>query len=170
MPADAAADAPPMPSILFVCLGNICRSPTAEAVFRAKAAAAGLDAVIDSAGTGGWHIGEPPDPRAREAGEAAGYSFDGQSGRQVTRTDFAQYDYILAMDRSNLIDLEAMKPPGYSGHLGLFLDFASTFEGVGESQRDVPDPYYGGRDGFKTVVALIENASEGLIAKIKSGG
>ena len=151
-----------MTSVLFVCLGNICRSPTAEAVFRQKARQAGLDLVIDSAGTGGWHVGASPDPRAIEAGEAAGYSFAGQSARKAETSDFARFDYVLAMDKENLRNLEALAPQNYSGQLGLFLDYAD-----GQNTREVPDPYYGGGSGFKDVVALIEAASEGLLAVIK---
>ncbi len=147
-----------MSSVLFVCLGNICRSPTAEAIFRKRASEARLDVIIDSAGTGGWHVGASPDPRSVEAGEAAGYSFAGQSARKAERTDFAKFDYILAMDRENLRNLQTLAPEGYSGHLGLFLDFAPN-----QSIREVPDPYYGGQDGFKQVVYLIEQASDGLI-------
>lgn len=150
-----------MSSVLFVCLGNICRSPTAEAIFRKRASEAGLDVVIDSAGTGGWHVGAAPDARSVAAGEAAGYSFVGQSARKVERTDFAKFDYILAMDRENLRNLQTLAPEGYSGHLGLFLDFAPN-----QSIREVPDPYYGGQDGFKQVVYLIEQASEGLINRV----
>ena len=150
-----------MSSVLFVCLGNICRSPTAEAIFRKRASEAGLDVVIDSAGTGGWHVGAAPDSRSVAAGEAAGYSFAGQSARKVERTDFAKFDYILAMDRENLRNLQTLAPEGYSGHLGLFLDFAPN-----QSIREVPDPYYGGQDGFKQVVYLIEQASEGLINRV----
>lgn len=146
------------PSILFVCLGNICRSPTAEAIFRKRAAQSGLDLRIDSAGTGAWHAGETPDSRAMEAGEARGYNFAGQAARQVCSSDFAEYDYILAMDRKNLAHLQAMYPKTYSGTLALFLDFAKDI-----SITEVPDPYYGGPDGFDNVIDLIENASDGLI-------
>lgn len=151
-----------MTSVLFVCLGNICRSPTAEAIFRQKAKRAGLELVIDSAGTGGWHVGASPDPRAIETGEAAGYSFAGLSARKAEKSDFAKFDYILAMDKENLANLRTISPQNYSGHLGLFLDFAKT-----QNTREVPDPYYGGNEGFKDVVTLIEDASDGLLAAIK---
>lgn len=149
-------------SVLFVCLGNICRSPTAQAAFERKAKLAGLDVVIDSAGTSHWHIGGRPDPRSLEHGEARGLSFDGQAARQVGRGDFAQFDYILAMDSDNLSVLRGIAPKTYSGHLGLFLDFAE-----GPKERSVPDPYYGGADGFDEVIDLIEAASDGLIAHIQ---
>ena len=108
------------PKVLFICLGNICRSPTAEAVFRVRAAQAGLDVFIDSAGTSGWHIGEPPDPRSIEAGEARGYSFKGQASRKVIRADFGQFDYVLAMDEKNLRALKEICPESYLSRIGLF--------------------------------------------------
>jgi len=137
-----------MPSVLFVCLGNICRSPTAEAVFRARAG--DRDIQIDSAGTGAWHAGEPPDPRSRAEGERRGYSFAGQSARKVRQSDFTEFDYILAMDASNLRDLAEIAPANMTANLSLFLP----------DGRDVPDPYYGGADGFRNVVDLIENAAD----------
>lgn len=146
------------PTVLFVCLGNICRSPTAEAVFRKRAADAGLDIHIESAGTGAWHAGERPDTRAIEAGERRGYSFAGQSARKIKSDDFARFDYILAMDGKNLKDLQDMQPETYSGTLALFLDFVKD-----TSISEVPDPYYGGPDGFENVIDLIEAASDGLI-------
>ena len=152
----------PTPTILFVCLGNICRSPTAEAVFRQRAAQAGLDVIIESAGTGAWHAGEPPDPRAIEHGERRGYDFTGQTARKVSSADFSQFEYVLAMDQSNLVDLRRICPPGYSGHLSRFLHFASN-----PNVKNVPDPYYGGTDGFEQVIDLIEQASDGLIKHLK---
>lgn len=154
-----------MTAILFVCLGNICRSPTAQAVFTRIAAREGLgDIEIESAGTGAWHAGELPDARSREAGIARGYSFEGQVARQVESLDFARFDYILAMDSKNLSALKAMQPKNWNAHLGLFLDFSDT------PGADVPDPYYGGPDGFEDVITLIERASRGLAAHIKSTG
>jgi len=150
-----------MPSILFVCLGNICRSPTAEAVFKARAAGNGLQLYVDSAGTSGWHAGEAPDHRAIEAGISRGYDFTGQASRMVERSDFASFDYILAMDRKNLRDLQALRPDGYGGELALFLDYAPQ-----TGLTDVPDPYYGGGSGFDQVLDLIEAASDGLIAAL----
>jgi len=149
------------PKVLFVCLGNICRSPTAEAVFRYKAKLAEIDVEIDSAGTDGWHKGELPDPRAREAGGSRGYSFDGQTARPVVETDFFDFDLILAMDRRNYSDLIAMAPGTQIGKVRLFLEFGNT------NEKEVPDPYYGGSDGFENVLDLIENASEGLIAHLQ---
>lgn len=152
-----------MTSVLFICLGNICRSPTAQAVFTRMAHEAGLtNPDIDSAGTGAWHAGELPDIRAREAGTARGYDFTGQSARAVENLDFARFDYILAMDSQNLRALKDMEPKNWRGHLGLFLDFA------GQDNADVPDPYYGGPAGFENVLDLIERASRGLIAHIKT--
>jgi len=151
------------PKVLFICLGNICRSPTAEAVFRSRADAAGLDVYIDSAGTSGWHIGEPPDPRSIEAGEARGYSFKGQASRKVIRADFGEFDHVLAMDWNNIEALKKICPESYLSRIGLFLDYVPN-----ASTREVPDPYYGGGDGFTRVLDLIEQASDGLIAALKT--
>lgn len=150
------------PSVLFVCLGNICRSPTAEAVFRKRASEAGLDFLVESAGTGAWHVGERPDPRAISAGETRGYSFEGQTARQVSSEDFARFEYILAMDSQNLENLRAMSPDNYSGTLALFLNYADNAD-----DKNVPDPYYGGPDGFEHVIDLIEAASDGLIKTLR---
>jgi protein-tyrosine phosphatase len=149
-------------TVLFVCLGNICRSPTAEAVFRKRATDAGLNLRIESAGTGGWHRGEPPDPRARDAGELRGYSFAGQEARKVEQNDFAVFDLILAMDQRNHTDLHAACPKPHRGKIKLFLDFAPHL-----TVREVPDPYYGGADGFDQVLDLVEAASDGLITKLR---
>lgn len=146
--------------VLFVCLGNICRSPTAHGIFEHKVRAAGADSRIgiESAGTGAWHVGKAPDPRACEAARARGYRLEHQRARQVDPSDFERFDYVLAMDQSNLDELRRMAPPGFNGHLGLFLDF-----GDGPGGREVPDPYYGGHDGFERVLDLVENACDGLL-------
>ena len=148
-------------SVLFVCLGNICRSPTAEAVFKHKAAQAGLNIEIDSAGTHGYHIGNPPDKRSQAAGVERGYSFKGLKCRRVDENDFERFDFILAMDNSNLANLHGMSQSQYHDKIKLFLDFANV------DDKEVPDPYYGGKRGFELVLDLIEEASEGLIAHIK---
>ena len=145
-----------MTSVLFVCLGNICRSPTAEAVFRARAGHA--DIKIDSAGTGAWHAGNPPDPRSRAEGERWGYSFAGQAARKVRVQDFYDFDFILAMDASNLSDLKDIQPENATAHSSLFLPDGS----------DVPDPYYGGLDGFARVVDLIEDASDFWLSQLNA--
>lgn len=154
-------------SVLFVCLGNICRSPTAEAVFRAQVQRSPLAGRvgIDSAGTGGWHAGDPPDWRAIAHAANRGYDLSPLRARQVARADFERHDWILAMDRSNLRDLEGLKPPDYRGHLGLFLDLAPSI-GV----REVPDPYDGGPDGFERVLDLVEAAGDALVARLAAAG
>ncbi len=146
--------------VLFVCLGNICRSPTAHGVFARQVADAGLaeEIVVDSAGTGAWHVGEPPDGRATEAARARGYDLGWLRARQVSPADFERFDYILVMDKNNLGHLQAMQPAEYGGHLGLFLDFHPH-----PPVREVPDPYYGGDDGFDRVLDLVEEASRGLL-------
>ena len=151
---------PPERSVLFVCLGNICRSPTVEAVFRAALEQQRLDDRIhvDSAGTGNWHVGCAPDPRAIQAARRRGYDLTALRARQIEPADFSRYGWILAMDESNLRVLESMRPSGFAGYLGLLLDFVPEL-GV----REVPDPYYGGRDGFDHVLDLAEAASDALI-------
>ncbi len=151
-------------SVLFVCLGNICRSPTAEAVFRERVIAAGLEAHIriDSAGTGDWHIGRAPDPRTREAGARRGYQIDNQSARQVIPPDFYEFDVVLAMDNTNRADLQAMQPADVNVTLGRFLDYSTA-----ASVKEVPDPYYGGEDGFDRVLDLIEGGADGLLDALR---
>ena len=150
--------------VLFVCLGNICRSPASEGVFRNIVANAGLDDVIgvDSAGMGGWHVGDPPDSRGQAAAVKRGYNLSGQRARQVTISDFADFDYIIGMDRSNCAELTAMAPKKARDKIKLFLDFAPQF-----GLQDVPDPYYGGPEGFETVLDLVEEASKGLLGDIE---
>ena len=149
--------------ILFVCLGNICRSPTAEGVFRQRARQAGLtDLQIDSAGTAGWHVGKAPDPRSVAAAQGRGYDLSTLRARQVRVADFDHFDLVLAMDRQNLAELKSLAPRGAKSSLGLFLDYAS-----GVALKDVPDPYYGGAAGFEQVLDLVEQASDGLIARLR---
>ncbi|MGI1678106.1 MAG: low molecular weight phosphotyrosine protein phosphatase [Cellvibrionaceae bacterium] len=154
-----------MVKVLFVCLGNICRSPTAHGIFRELVRKENLENVIiiDSAGTGDWHIGKSPDKRAIKAAKQNGYDISDLRARQVTSEDFQQYDYILAMDNSNLNNLRSISPLNYSGELKLILDYHPD-----QPLREVPDPYYGENDGFVTVLTLIENASANLLEQIKN--
>lgn len=150
--------------VLFVCLGNICRSPTAEAVFRTLVEKAGLaDLVeIDSCGTAGYHVGDPSDSRSRSAARRRGYDMSQLRGRQVHNSDFKTFDYIFAMDNANLAVLETRCPEPFQSKLGLFLTFA-----LEHGETEVPDPYYGGEDGFSHVLDLVEDASKGLIEELK---
>jgi len=150
--------------VLFVCLGNICRSPTAHGVFLQKVAQAGLQSRIevDSAGTAAYHIGKAPDARATAAAARRGFDLTPLRARQAIAADFGEYDYILPMDEQNLIDLQSISPADYQGHLGLFLAFA------GREGDEVPDPYYGGDQGFEDVLDMVEAASEGLLAQIEA--
>lgn len=152
-----------MKSVLFVCLGNICRSPTAHGVFQSLVDAQGLGdkVMVDSAGTAAYHVGNPPDGRSSAAALKRGYNLSSLRARQAAEADFEAFDYILAMDHSNLLNLRSIAPAGYAGHLGLFLDFS------GSPEEDVPDPYYGGDAGFEHVLDLVESASEGLLQTIK---
>ncbi|MEO8509579.1 MAG: low molecular weight protein-tyrosine-phosphatase [Betaproteobacteria bacterium] len=149
--------------VLFVCMGNICRSPTAEGVFRMAAYRAGLldQLDIDSAGTHGYHAGEPPDRRATQAARARGYDIARLRARQVEQADFERFDWIYAMDKANLRVLTELRPRGYRGNLGLYLDLVPE---VGA--REMPDPYYGGAEGFERVVDLAEAAADALVAKL----
>jgi protein-tyrosine phosphatase len=152
--------------ILFVCLGNICRSPTAEGVLRVLAAreAPDLALEIDSAGTAGYHVGEPPDPRTRQAAARRGYDLNALRARIVEPLDFERFDLILAMDRDNLRVLRRRAPATAHERLQLFLEFAPD-SGI----EDVPDPYYGGPNGFEEVLDLVEVAARGLIAHLRRG-
>ncbi|MEM9284661.1 MAG: low molecular weight protein-tyrosine-phosphatase [Pseudomonadota bacterium] len=147
-----------MTSVLFVCLGNICRSPAAEGVFRDRAAAAGLDVTVDSAGTGAWHAGEPPDRRMIAAAARRRYDLSAQRARQVDDGDGYSFDYILAMDASNLSDLRDRALPDWTATVRML------YPG-----RDVPDPYYGGEQGFETVLDMLEEGVDALIEEIKAG-
>jgi low molecular weight protein-tyrosine phosphatase len=150
--------------ILFVCLGNICRSPTAEVVFRVVASreAPELALEIDSAGTAGYHVGELPDRRTRQAAARRGYDMSALRARVVEPEDFERFDLILAMDRENLRALERRAPAQARDRLRLFLEFAPE-AGINE----VPDPYYGGPNGFEDVLDLIEAASRGLVEHLR---
>ncbi len=146
--------------VLFVCLGNICRSPTAHGVFQSLVNQRGLSDkfVIDSAGTAAWHEGKSPDSRSQKHAQQRSYDLSFIEGRQVVSNDFEQFDYILAMDRSNLENLQALCPEQYLYKLKLFLVFS------GCSEIEVPDPYFGGSAGFDHVLDLVEAAGEGFLA------
>ena len=150
-------------SILMVCMGNICRSPTAEGVFRRKAEAAGLAHLlhIDSAGTHGYHVGSTPDVRARKAALGRGYDLSSLRGRQVSDEDFEVFDYVLAMDRDNFHNLQQRCPERHKHKVKLYLAFSRRFPNL-----NVPDPYYGGSKGFEQVLDMVEDAAEGLLAEI----
>lgn len=150
--------------VLFVCLGNICRSPTAEGVFRQQVRAAGLqdEIEIDSAGTGDWHVGKAPDSRTARAARQRGYALEELRARQFEVADFQRFDLILAMDQSNLRDLQALRPATARAELDLFL------RRCGQPEHEVPDPYYGGADGFDQVLDLIECAGAALLADLRA--
>ncbi|WP_106754554.1 low molecular weight protein-tyrosine-phosphatase [Pannonibacter carbonis] len=148
-----------MPAVLFVCLGNICRSPLAEGVFRhlTHHHAGGEPLLIDSAGTGAWHQGEAPDPRSIAVAARHGIDISGQKARQVIGADFSRFDLILAMDGSNLSDLKRMMPAQATATVRLFLDAPPC---------DVPDPYYGGPTGFETVFRMVEDGARRVAEEI----
>lgn len=154
-----------MIKVLFICMGNICRSPTAEGVFRDKVKQAGLEMEIqiDSAGTHDYHIGKPPDARAQEAAHKRGYDLADLRGRQVCRRDFEEFDYVLAMDADNLAMLLKDCPPHQRHKVRRLLSFSRRYPNL-----DVPDPYYGRHAGFNQVLDMIEDAADGLLAEIES--
>lgn len=158
--------------VLFVCLGNICRSPTAHGVFRAIAAreAPGLITEVDSAGTADYHIGDPPDPRTCRVAAQRGYDLSDLRARQLEREDFSRYDLLLAMDRANLIAMQSLAPAPLRPRASLFLEFACGGQHpVHGPLLEVPDPYYGGEADFLRVVDLVEHASRSLIDRLREG-
>lgn len=150
--------------VLFVCMGNICRSPTAEGVFRHKVNQANMEDLIyiDSAGTHAYHTGEPPDQRAQKAALKRNIDLSSQRARRVSRDDILEFDYVIAMDSDNKTDLLSICPPGFEDKIHLFLEFSRSDE------REVPDPYYGQGHGFDIVLNLVEQASEGLLRHIRT--
>jgi len=153
-----------MVKVLFVCMGNICRSPTAHGVFEHMLREEGLvsNIEVDSCGTHAYHIGDAPDRRSREVAQQRGISLEHLRARRVEMSDFEYFDYILAMDKDNISILESMCPSQYADKIGLLLEFAPS-----RSESEVPDPYYGGPQGFDIVLDMIEAASEGLLEDIR---
>lgn len=149
--------------ILFFCMGNICRSPTADGVMRAKLKAAGLDIEVDSAGTHGYHVGAPPDERSQAHALKRGYDLSPLRARKLVAQDFERFDLVLAMDADNLGHAEALCPPAHRQRLKLLLDYAPHM-----GKRHVPDPYYGGEAGFEEVLDLVEAACDGLVASLRT--
>lgn len=152
-------------SLLFVCLGNICRSPAADGVMRQKAAQAGLDLTIDSAGIGGWHIGQLPDSRMRQCGRKRGYDLS-HHARQIRTADFTDFDIIFGMDAQNMADLRDMAPtPEAKAKIRLMADYLVEHKG----QKSIPDPYYGDERDFELALDLVEDAVDGIINQLKKG-
>ena len=151
-----------MPSLLFVCLGNICRSPLAEAAFRHHAAAGGLAASADSAGTGDWHIGEPPDPRAIAEAARHGIDISTYRGRQVSKADFSRFTHIFALDEQNLADLRVLRPASASAQLSLLLDHVPGMAG-----QPVADPYWGDAAAFTATWRQVDEAARALVAMLR---
>lgn len=150
--------------VLFVCMGNICRSPTAQGVFERVVEAADLAGMVeaDSAGTHAYHIGNPPDERAQETAQQRGIDLSRQRARRFQVEDFTEFDYVLAMDKDNYAILDEARPAGSSARLHLFMEFAPQ-----RPEREVPDPYYGGRQGFEQVFDMVEIAARGLLEEIR---
>lgn len=154
-----------LPAILFVCLGNICRSPLAEAAFRAAAARAGLAAEIDSAGTSAYHIDEPPDPRAIATAAARGVDISGLRGRQIARDDFYRFTHILALDTANLEGIRSREPRDGTAHVALLLNAVE-----GRAGQSIKDPYYGDQAGFEAVWDEVARAADALIERLLREG
>ncbi len=150
--------------VLFICMGNICRSPTAEVVFRQYVEHASLSEIIniDSAGTHDYHVGDAPDARTQRVALQRGYDMSSLRGRQVELSDFLRFDYVLAMDHANLDILQRIAPPGIHTQAQLFLGYARH-----HTECEVPDPYFGGADGFERVLDMVEDAAEGLLQHIR---
>ncbi|MEM8572064.1 MAG: low molecular weight protein-tyrosine-phosphatase [Pseudomonadota bacterium] len=153
----------PEKSVLFVCLGNICRSPLAEAAFRKLADEAGLQVEADSAGTGSWHLGDPPDPRAQATARSHGVDISGYQARQVSAGDFTRFTHIIALDHSNLHNLRAVAPQNATAELSLLLDHVDGREG-----QEVDDPYFGGQSGFERTWSEVVAGAEGLIGRLRT--
>lgn len=153
-----------MIKVLFVCLGNICRSPTAEGVFRRLVETSGLGdrIAVDSAGTHAYHIDEPPDARAQAAARRRGVDLSALRGRQATARDLVEHDYVLAMDHENLANLRRICPLGHEHKLRLLMSFAPAW-----GEDEVPDPYFGGANGFDRVLDMVEDACDALLADIR---
>ncbi|WP_018231288.1 low molecular weight protein-tyrosine-phosphatase [Thioalkalivibrio thiocyanodenitrificans] len=153
-----------MVNVLFVCMGNICRSPMAHGVFQSMLDEAGIAHLVrvDSAGTHAYHVGSPPDERAQRMATVHGVDLSGQRARLLEAQDFEQFDYVLVMDEDNLENARRICPPDCRDRIRLFLEFA---EGLGE--REVPDPYYGGNDGFERVMEMVRSAAQGLLDELK---
>jgi protein-tyrosine phosphatase len=147
--------------VLFVCTGNICRSPTAEAIFRKLATDAGMAVTADSAGTHGYHVGEPPDPRAQKAAAKRGYDLSALRARTIEGADFRRFDLILAMDHEHHAILSRIAGSSAEHKLKLMMSYARRFK-----ERDVPDPYYGGPQGFERVLDMLEDAAKGLLESL----
>ncbi|MEA3638851.1 MAG: low molecular weight protein-tyrosine-phosphatase [Lamprobacter sp.] len=150
--------------VLFCCMGNICRSPTAQGVFTKLVIEEGLSPLIevDSAGTHAYHVGEPPDPRARDTAQRRGIDLSRQRARRAVAEDFERFDYVLAMDQDNHRALSSLCPPGFEDRLKLFMDYAPHLK-----IREVPDPYYGGANGFEVVFDMVDEAARGLLEAIR---